>query len=102
MAAEVDTSLLNVPPQIRSTQLGGDVGNLPTFIAHGMIIQSLPQELGPMPPTIDVTGVCPAVFPLRANARDLLLPNNTNLNNQHLKNKLIYFKETLQQKKITK
>jgi hypothetical protein len=55
VAGTVDTSLLNVPPQIRSVQVGSILGARPELAAHGMIIQSPLHELGPTEPTIEVT-----------------------------------------------
>jgi hypothetical protein len=51
----VDMSVLRVPPQMRSMQLG--VPALPTFVAHGMISQSALQELGPSVPVLEDTAL---------------------------------------------
>jgi len=62
----VEMSVLKVPPQMRSTHVGGPF--LPTFVAHGIMIQSVLQELGPSVPVLEDTTFCPCVLPERVNA----------------------------------
>jgi hypothetical protein len=66
VAGVVETSVFKVPPQMRSMQTGFSV--LPTFVAHGIIIQSSLQALGPSVPIPDDTAVCPCVSPERVKA----------------------------------
>jgi len=66
------TSLLKVPPQMRSTQVEVPELTRPTFEAHGIISQSMLQLCGPVLPTIAVTGFWFNVFPDSENACDRL------------------------------
>jgi hypothetical protein len=51
----VEISVLKVPPQMRSMHAGNPV--LPTFVAHGIMSQSVLQELEPSVPVLEDTAV---------------------------------------------
>jgi hypothetical protein len=70
VAGAVEISVLNVPPQMRSTHVVSSV--LPVFVAHGIMSQSSLQELGPRVPVLEDTAVCPRVLPDRVKACVLL------------------------------
>lgn len=55
VAGVVEISVLKVPPQMRSMHAGNPV--LPTFVAHGIMSQSVLQELGPIVPVLEDTAV---------------------------------------------
>ncbi|KAJ8890646.1 hypothetical protein PR048_010155 [Dryococelus australis] len=67
VGVRLPASVLNVPPQMRSTQVDAPgCSTRPTFEAHGMMSQSVVHELGPRVPTLDATGPC-RVLPVSVN-----------------------------------